>query len=665
MPVEKKINKKNKEEVKIKVEKSSLADFVKRSTPSEEEVQEFEKYVEVSSKDDEMEKSLARIYESEDGEKINIGKLEKKKRLGIFGWFFLLLSIFVVLASSVWAYYNYIFTKSGAANQNVSLSILAPENVLVGEEMVYKIRYNNPGEVALENLAIKVVYPNDFVFIDSYPVAEENNTIWKLDRLESKTSGVIEIKGKIIGEKNKKEILLVSMAWSPENIEAEFSKEEAWQTVVRDTGLNLERNLPISVMAGQPTKLLIKINEQDSNYVKSLNLSIDQKENIEIMQVSANKTEGTDVSYVEKIADNEWHIFGIGDGLEEIKIEFKVLNKINKQESLNLNYEIKNKEESRLFLKDDIYFNVVKNDFNVSLILNGSTSDQGVDFGDTLNYSLIYSNQGEIDVHEVVLMSVLDGDVIDWSTFNSKQGGALRDGTLIWTYKDMPQLKSFKSNDEGIIDFSVNIYSLEDIKSRLNKIANYEITSYSQYSLGFSGTSTPKELKDTRSNIIKVKLNSDLSLKEGVRYFNEDNIAVGKGPIPPEVGKITTYRVYWNLENNLHKLAGLKIKTKLPNYIKWVKGFEPNIGTLKHDSSGNDVIWSIGDLPVSEISGVAEFDIDVIPTENDRGKVMVLLTGTTVEAQDKETNSSIKINTSARTTKLDDDEIAVSDGIVK
>ena len=655
--------KKNKE-VKIKVEKSSLSDFIKRSMPNEEEVEEFDKYIEVSSKDDEMEKSLARIYESEDGEKVDINKLEKRKRLGVLGWFFSLLSIFVVMVGGLWGYYNFVFIEKEYVSDDVSLSVVAPESVLVGEELVYKIRYNNPSGVVLENLEIKIVYPDDFIFLDSYPVMDKDNSVWKVARLMPGTDEVLEIKGRVIGEKNRKEILLVSMTWSPENIEAEFRREQAIETKVRDIGVNFEPNAPISVMAGQITRIPIKVVEQENNYVKSLNLRIGLNENIEILGVGTERVEG-DTELVKKISDNLWQLVGVGEGLREFFVEFKVIDKLRKEESIEIGYEINDNEEDYEFLSEDLIFNVVKNDFNLSLIMNGATGEQGVNFGDTLNYSLIYSNQGEIDVHEVVLMTVLDGDIIDWSTYSSKYGGVVRDGTIIWTYKDMPILKSLKSDDEGIIDFSVNVYSLDDIKSKLSKMSKYQVDSYSQFSLGFSGTSTPHELEDTKSNSVVVKLNSDLNLNEGVRYFNEDNIAVGKGPIPPEVGKTTTYRVYWDLENNLHKLAGLKIKTNLPDYIKWVKGFEPNIGNLRFDASSRDVIWSIGDLPVSEISGIAEFDIDVTPAASDKGKVMVLLTGTTVEALDKETESPISITTSARTSKLDDDEIAQSNGMVK
>lgn len=42
---------------------------------------------------------------------------------------------------------------------------------------------------------------------------------------------------------------------------------------------------------------------------------------------------------------------------------------------------------------------------------------------------------------------------------------------------------------------------------------------------------------DNKSNVIKNLINSDLSLSEKILYFNEDNVPVGSGPLPPKVGE--------------------------------------------------------------------------------------------------------------------------------
>ena len=659
--------------VKVKEVGSSISEFVKRNVASDEEVEEFDQYALISEKDDEMEKGLARIYEEDDGEKVDIQKLVKRRRMGILGWFFSLLIVFLTLAGGVWGYYTYMFDGLGE-KESITLSVSGPEKVIVGEDFVYNILYSNPTGVELEDIEIKVVYPDDFAFIDSFPeVQNDDYTFWKINKIGANTNGMIEIKGKMIGEKGKKEIVLVNMTWSPVNSEAEFRREQAIETVVSDIGLDVEFESDFGVMSGQVARMSVNIKPQARNFLNNFILRIEPRENIELIDIALVGEDGNEgdavidgVKSVVRIDGNTWRLIGVNQDSFDAVVDFKVLNKINREESLDFVYEVDVVAgDTMVFGEESVLFGVSQNDFNVSLILNGSTGEQGADFGDVLNYSLIYSNQGEIDVHDVVLMAVLDGDVLDWSSYESKYEGVLREDTVSWTFKELPELKSVKSDHEGIIDFSLKIADLHDMKSKLTKVGKYEVDSYAQYVLGFSGTSTPSEIEDTKSNVIKIKLNSDLTLDEDVRYFNDDNIAVGSGPIPPQVGDETVYRVYWRLTNNLHKVSGLNIRTKLPQTSRWVKGLEPNIGNLNYDASANEIVWSIGDLPIAEIDGVAEFDIGVTPTEENKGKVMVLLTGTSVAAQDKETDSKISIITNGKTTKLDDDEIAQSDGIVK
>ena len=197
----------------------------------------------------------------------------------------------------------------------------------------------------------------------------------------------------------------------------------------------------------------------------------------------------------------------------------------------------------------------------------------------------------------------------------------------------------------------------------IDKTKNYQIKSYAQFSVG--DKTGVNEDSDNRSNIIVNKINSDLSLKEEVRYFSSDNIPVGTGPNPPKVGQTTSYKVYWDLSNNLHELSGLKIKAKLPDYINWDGKTQTTVGDINYDDNSREVIWDIGRLPITVYRAMAEFSVSLTPKESDRNTIMVLLPGTTVSAIDSITEDNLKKTTKAKTTKLEDDDIATGDGIVE
>jgi hypothetical protein len=95
----------------------------------------------------------------------------------------------------------------------------------------------------------------------------------------------------------------------------------------------------------------------------------------------------------------------------------------------------------------------------------------------------------------------------------------------------------------------------------------------------------------------------------------------------------------------------------LPDYVIWENG-ETNVGSIYYDDASRQVIWEIGRLPLSVYRADAEFDISIIPAESDRNKILVLSPGSTVSATDMETKDVIIKKTSAKTTKLEDDDIA-------
>ena len=171
--------------------------------------------------------------------------------------------------------------------------------------------------------------------------------------------------------------------------------------------------------------------------------------------------------------------------------------------------------------------------------------------------------------------------------------------------------------------------------------------------------------EDNRSNTIVNKINSDLKFSEAVRYFSQDNIPVGTGPLPPQVGQTTTYKVYWNLTNNLHELSDLSVKVNLPDYVSWDGKERATVGKVSYLSGENAIVWEIGRLPITVFQASAEFSISVVPREEDRNTIMVLLPGSKISATDAETGAVLTQSTKAKTTKLEDDEIGKGDGIVE
>ena len=638
-------------EVKIKKEYSSLGEFVKRSLPSDEEVKKFDEFTEEEAREEDIEESLSEIYEDDKGGAVDVKKLDIKKKRGFFFWLFSFLFMGAVLAGTVYGFY-YIYYEKGTSISDIQFSIEAEKNVSAGEEFFYTVDYKNLSNIGIGDIEIKLNYPDNFIYLDSVPAPELNNNSWNFNNLDAHRSAQIKIKGKILGEKDESDIITGSMTYVPTNFSSSFKKEAAFENSISDIGIEISIEAPSGVLVDEESEIIVKYKaDEDDNYLNSFRLTVEQLENMKWVK-------GEDDSVI----NGEWQINEITEDEQEISIKFNIFEKIEQTENLIFKFEYSEDGENYYkFYEEEIGLEVIKSDLNLNLIINGSRNDQGVDLGQTLNYSIVYANKGETEMENIVIMAVLDSDVIDWQSIDDKNNGQVGESIITWSKEEIPELALLDTGEEGIIDFSIDLLPFDEIELESGK--KYEIKSYAQFSIS---NIEAKENEDTKSNTIINKINSDLTLDEQVRYFNDDNIAVGTGPLPPKVGEVTSYKIYWTLTNNLHELENLKVSVNLPENVSWDNKNRSTAGTVKYNDSEREITWNVGRLPISVYKAEAEFNISLMPTDEDINKIMVLLSGTSVEAVDSETNSIISKIIKAKTTRLEDDIIAETDGrIVK
>lgn len=659
--------------IKIKNGKSSLSEFVKKPLPTEKEVEAFDDFIENKVRENEIKDSLAEIYQDDDGNVVDVRKLEKKKQRGFFFWLFTLIFLAGILSGTIYYGYNYYFLRLNPVSSLVDLSIATEKEILAGEEFFYTVDYKNRDKVSLNNIEIKLTYSENFIFIESQPAPSQKNNIWQITSLGPHRSDLIKIKGKLVGPEEKNNIVLADMIYVPANFSSEFKKSSSFETKISQTGLEFVANSPSSVIVGEESQIIVKYKAKEENYLNNFRLILELPANLEFINPEASqpasgqplaaKTEAT-ASGTTIIKPGVFFVNNLTAEEKDLLIGFRVKEKGGDRQDLLLKFDYlasapaEGEEKYYPIYEKTISFDVIKSDLNVSLIINGSSLDQGINFGQILNYSINYINRGEKEMKDILLMAVLESDFLDWQTLQDSNNGKISGNTISWSKEEIPSLATLTNNQEGVIDFFIKLKPYQEID--LSK--SYQVKSYVQFSI--EGKIT-KSGVDNQSNTIINKINSDLTLTEGVRYFNDDNIAVGSGPLPPKVNETTSFKVYWEIGNSLHELNNLEVVSQLPSYVKWDDKNRTSVGSIEYDNQENKVIWRIGRLPITVYQANAEFNISITPSETDRNKILVLLPGTTVSAVDNETQAVINKTGKAKTTKLEDDDIAKSDGIVE
>lgn len=657
MPEEKKI----KRVLRVgREEESGLSSFVERPVPTEKEVATFDRVVGREVREQEIDSNLSEIYRDKKGGKVDVKKMNIKKRPPFIIRLFKRLFFLGLVAAA--AYFAYAYWMSGGNNVNgLDLQISAPENIIAGEEFSYKVTYHNPTKYILSHARLEIQYPENFIFTSASVSPNSGNYGWDLPNMDPGATNSLTITGRIINQPDSANVIVGYLSYTPGSLSSQFKKEASASTIVSGLGFNVDLNYSNTAFINQDNEMTLVLSDVQANYLGDFNIAftLPAEANASAATTGGDKATTTPVSagtstsiIVAKTGGASWQVSNLlqASGRQEIPLTYKVKQKSDSSEiKVRLEKKLEN-GESYVFWEKSFKPELISSDLNLTMILNGSKNDGALNFGQPLHYSLTYSNRGSASYKDVVIMAVLNSDFLNWSSLTDDKKGEIRNHTIIWTKNEIPELAEIKPGDEGTIDFSLNLSAFKDS----DQGKDLSVISYGQYSMNNQAVKND----GNKSNTITSKINSDLSLSETILYFNSDNVPVGSGPLPPKVGEKTSVKVYWTVKNNLHELTDVRVVLPLPSYVAWDDKNSTNVGNIYYDSTSRQVIWEIGRLPVSVYRVDAEFGISLTPTENDRNKILVLSPGATVSATDTETKETISKKTGAKTTKLEDDDIA-------
>ncbi len=613
----------------------------------------------------EIEKELLEIYKEEDGEMPDMSKIYRKKRSRakiILGG---LVAFFAFLAALSWAGFFFFGQGKSFTGEKVDLQILAPSGAAGGEAIEYTVKYINGEDVPLGQSEVEVRFPDNFVLTGTSPGASDGQNLWQLGSLSAGETGEIKIRGTLRGAFDSLQAIQAVLTYKPGDFNSEFQKVATAVTKIENLVLDISLTGPERIISKSESIFKIKCKNNAASPIQNITISVEAP---------------ADFAFKEKSGDKEvsrWEIAEIGSG-EEKEFEFGGSFGPTAEGEKEFLARIGFSEGDNFYLQKESGFktNVLVGAMMVTLIANGDSKDRTINFGDTLNYSITYQNKDKAELGDIEIKMVFESTsrnnkmLLDWSSLKDDSDGLvlgtqlspeIRQGAISWSKKQVASLEKLAPDAEGTINFQIKLKPFSEFNDW--NIKDFGIKSLATVKIGKMGGEAREETIE--SNTINLKVNSDLSFKTAARYFNDDNIAVGTGPLPPKVGETTAYRIFWNVSNSLHELENLRVSTTLPENIKWSNKFEIKAGDIKFDEATREVVWTLNRIPLDIKELEANFEITLTPGEAERGKLVTLLLGTSLRVTDKVTSGVISKAGGALTANLDGDPMAEGKGIVK
>ncbi|MBI5071797.1 hypothetical protein HZB93_02810 [Candidatus Falkowbacteria bacterium] len=613
----------------------------------------------------EIDKELREIYEDQDGKISDMSKIYHKKKNRVKRFMVGALIFCIFAAALSWAGFFFFGRGRAFSGEKVNLEITSPDTVAGGEKVEYTIKYENNETVPLGQAEINIRLPENFVLSETDPVIAEGQSVWKIGSIAASKSGEIKIRGILYGEQESLATLQAVLTYKPADFNSEFQKVATAVTKIQSSFLDVALSGPERILANKEINFKIKYKNVGSEPLQGIKISVIGPE---------------DFSFKERPGVRDaasWEIAEAAPG-EEKEIEFAGSFGPAAEGEREFKAQIGFANGDKFYLQKENIFktNVLVGAIMPTLILNGDPKDRTVSFGSTLNYAVVYQNKDKTDLSDVEIKMIFESTsrnnkmILDWATLKDDANGVVlgtqltpevRQGTITWTKRQIPALAKLAPGAEGTINFQIKVKPFLEFQSWNTK--DFNVKSFVSVKIGKNGNGTEEETIE--SNTINLKINSDLALTAEARYFNDDNIAVGSGPLPPKVGEVTAYRIFWGVTNSLHEVENLKVSATLPGNINWSGKYEIAAGELKFDEATREVTWTLNRMPLDVKSLGADFEITVTPAAGEKGKLLTLILDTNLQATDKTTSGTITINRDALTSNLDGDPAAEGKGIVR
>ena len=529
-----------------------------------------------------------------------------------------------------WYWQRNIYSK-----EILKLEILSQDSVQAGEQIEYLVKLKNNGKVRLENPELIFQAPE-------HSILEEYSNLRVTKKIEDIYPGeekIYRFRARLFGQENED---LVAQAWlnyQPKNLKARYESKTIFTNRIKFVPLTFEFDLPSKAEKNEEIEFSLNYFSNIDYILENLRVKVEYPPGFEFQSSNPKALDETEYSLpvLTQVSGGRIEIKGKIDGGETEEKIFRAQIGIIKNGEFWL---LKETTQTVKLVEPSLY---------ISSLINNS-QNYAAQTGDFLHYEVFFKNIGKTPIQKKFLFAKLEGEFFDLDNLKSEKGEIGKgDNTILWDWKNVPNLRFLDVMEEGKVEFWVKLK--EDI---ISHIENPRL----KIEINLAGI----------EKVIETKINSQIMLTQKV-YFEEE-VFGNSGPLPPKVGKKTTYTVFWHIKNSCNGLRNVKIKSVLPKNIRPTGKIFPEDAKFTFDSKSREIIWNIESVEAFQgFNGsplTLAFQIEFIPYLAQEGEIPNLIGETEILAEDSFTQEILREKVSPIKTTLPDDEtVSEEEGIVE
>lgn len=538
-----------------------------------------------------------------------------------------LLALLLLIVSFV----SFWFGQPSFSESSVDLELEGPNQVSVGDEVTYKLKLGNDSRVDLNNIRLKFTYPEDSVVIKDGSVITDLDQEIEIEKISPGQKSETEFKAFLVGDRGNIKTAKVELFFRAGDLRTEFQKESSISTTITSLPVSLTLVAPPNVVPGQALNYILDYRNQSGGDVADLLFEFDYPDGFSFQKSTPPPSQGNRVWIVPVLrrdVGGRINIQGILNGKEGDAKKISVVLK-RKIGDKYVNYE-----------KAEVVTDVSNPLLGVDVLVNDSTNYSAFP-GDTLNYTIKYSNASNFNLIGLTLAVKLDGQMYDLSSLDTK-GGFFdnQSRTIIWNSGAVGDLANLPPSKRGEIQFRV--------KLKTDTSGSGSNNTFVQATATLSTPNVPSGVggeEVSSRNSLTTKITTQPTFKQLI-YYNDPAFG-SSGPFPPEVGKETSFTVHWQVTNPGNDMNNVRLTGVLLPGVTWegatgVTAGQPDV-TFNQNTS--EVVWNLQTLPrgvgVTSDKYEASFRIKIKPSITQKGSSVILVKGAKLTGTDSFTTQNI------------------------
>ncbi|MFA5878322.1 MAG: hypothetical protein WC845_03080 [Candidatus Staskawiczbacteria bacterium] len=481
--------------------------------------------------------------------------------------FIIILAVIIIglALSGYWYYKNQVFSKS-----ILKLEILGPESAQIGAEIEYTVKYKNNSDFTLEDAKINFEYPEFSVG------EEEKNMVTKtLQDIYPGDEQTTKFKVRLFGKEDDLKVAKVYLSYSPRNLSAHYESNTTFTTKIEEVPMTLDFDLPSKLETGKEIEFSLNYFSNVDYLLSGLKLTIEYPEKFDLIS-----------SDPRNLGGSEWEIADLkkAEG-GRVKITGRVTAQSGERATFKAKLGIWQNGDFILLKETTKDIDVADSMLYISQQINGS-SNYIASPGERLHFEIYFKNIGNSQFENLYLINKLDGSTFDLSTIDAPLGQTRSgDNLIVWDWKQVPDLQRLDVQQEGKVEFYVNL------KNEWAPGSTQSNNTVAQNTVNISDI----------SQSFQVKVNSRLVVLPRVMY--EDNGIFGNsGPYPPAANQPTTYTINWKVQNLYNNVKNIKVRATLPVGVSLTGKISPSSegSRFSFDSVSREIVWTVGDLSAGD-----------------------------------------------------------------